>query len=144
MSFAKIQCSGCGAALKSTTPMPEGKRVKCPKCGVVFTISGKDLDPELAPPEAYIPELGRLPQKDAPSGTRARSEKSVTDVPDENEPQLANRLRKRRKKRRAEDENRAALKRRMLLVGLPLGLALILGIGLMAFVMLKITPGKKP
>src|ERR1700687_4258497 len=32
-----ITCPACKAVLNSNTPVPAGKNVKCPKCGVSFT-----------------------------------------------------------------------------------------------------------
>lgn len=59
MSYS-IQCVHCKAVLKSPTPVPGGKTVKCPKCKQAFTTpAAKSETPQKAPDtdEAKIPEI---------------------------------------------------------------------------------------
>jgi hypothetical protein len=42
MAVFKTTCPDCGATLKSSNPMPPGKKVKCPKCGKAFTVAEDD------------------------------------------------------------------------------------------------------
>ena len=53
-----IECVHCKAVLKSATPVPAGKKVKCPKCKQVFTTpeAVPAPPPEPAPPAAAAPE----------------------------------------------------------------------------------------
>jgi predicted Zn finger-like uncharacterized protein len=40
MPSTQITCPECNASLKTSQPIPDGKRVKCPKCGAVFAAPG--------------------------------------------------------------------------------------------------------
>ena len=41
-----IKCTECGAVMKTATPVPAGKRVKCPKCGKPFTVAAEEAPPQ--------------------------------------------------------------------------------------------------
>jgi hypothetical protein len=45
MTVASFACAECHTVLKPTKPVPEGRKVKCPKCGHVFVVSGGDKSP---------------------------------------------------------------------------------------------------
>jgi hypothetical protein len=40
MTATRLICPECNATLKPATPVPDGKRVKCPKCGAGFAAPG--------------------------------------------------------------------------------------------------------
>jgi hypothetical protein len=44
MPLAKLTCPKCHATLKPAKPVPEGKRVKCPKCEEMFTAGEDEAD----------------------------------------------------------------------------------------------------
>ncbi len=48
MAANKVTCPDCGAILKSSTPMPPGKKVKCPKCGTGFEVPEEEEVPKPA------------------------------------------------------------------------------------------------
>ena len=52
MPVFKIACPACDAVLKSSNPMPPGKKVKCPKCGEGFTVPADGDGPGKAEEEA--------------------------------------------------------------------------------------------
>ena len=57
MSYS-TNCPHCKAVLKSPTPIPEGKKVKCPKCKQMFTTAASPeppAAPELAAPAPPAP-----------------------------------------------------------------------------------------
>lgn len=39
-SLTQFACTACGKTLRSPTPVPEGKKIKCPKCAQVFAVTG--------------------------------------------------------------------------------------------------------
>ena len=45
MAATTYECSECGAQLKSPQVLPEGKKIRCPKCNEVFTISSAKASP---------------------------------------------------------------------------------------------------
>ena len=54
----KITCPECEAVLKSNVDLPEGKQIKCPKCGSTFAVPGPDeavTAPSAAPRKAARP-----------------------------------------------------------------------------------------
>jgi predicted Zn finger-like uncharacterized protein len=46
MASTRITCPDCKSVLKPAKPVPDGKRVKCPKCGNMFTTPGLVEDDE--------------------------------------------------------------------------------------------------
>lgn len=63
MSIERFTCPQCQAALKPSKPIPEGKKVKCPRCNAIITISVA-----LA-----------LPSADAPQTQQTRGKSSETE-----------------------------------------------------------------
>jgi hypothetical protein len=61
----KTTCPECGATLKSSNPMPPGKKVKCPKCGNGFA----------------VPEDGEPAAPAKPAAKPARAAKKPADAP---------------------------------------------------------------
>jgi predicted Zn finger-like uncharacterized protein len=49
MASARITCPDCKAVLRPAKPVPDGKKVKCPKCGNLFTTPGLVADEEERP-----------------------------------------------------------------------------------------------
>src|SRR5262249_10155081 len=43
MPVAKFTCPECHAVLKPAQPVPEGKRVKCPKCDASFVVRAEEV-----------------------------------------------------------------------------------------------------
>src|SRR5438046_963439 len=52
MLATKVACPRCGAGLKSAQPLPAGKSVKCPKCGVPFTVPSEGIT--VPPPRSGV------------------------------------------------------------------------------------------
>ena len=50
MPVQAVTCPECKATLKPKTPIPEGTRIKCPKCATVFTVAAEAPAPKPAPP----------------------------------------------------------------------------------------------
>ena len=82
MAVFKIACPECGATLKSANPMPPGKKVKCPKCGVGFTVPAGGDAPEGAEEEAARPKPAA---KAAPAKKKAAPESPPPKPEDEEE-----------------------------------------------------------
>jgi hypothetical protein len=88
MAATKLICPECNATLKPSQPVPDGKRVKCPKCGAGFAAPGvlakevfEVVEPDQAPPTvvptalkkdrppvrpAKLPQAKPKPKKPAP------------------------------------------------------------------------------
>ena len=62
MASARITCPDCKSVLRPAKPVPDGKKVKCPKCGNTFTTPG--LVEEVEVVEA-VEEVEELPRKKA-------------------------------------------------------------------------------
>jgi predicted Zn finger-like uncharacterized protein len=82
MASARIICPDCKAVLRPAKPVPDGKKVKCPKCGSSFTTPG--LRKEEEPPRKKAPTKKASEKKDkaavkkAPAA-QAPAKKSVVD-----------------------------------------------------------------
>lgn len=46
----RYQCTSCESILKRAEPLPEGKKIKCPKCQAVFTVKALPEDSPKPPP----------------------------------------------------------------------------------------------
>src|SRR6185312_9670681 len=46
MATARITCPDCKSVLRPAKPVPDGKKVKCPKCGNLFVTPGIVEDEE--------------------------------------------------------------------------------------------------
>jgi hypothetical protein len=75
--IVRYACPGCKAVLKTATPLPAGKAIKCPRCQRTFAISGKKppaprtqsaRDTKLLPPSPRAPAK---PTTLAPSSGKA-------------------------------------------------------------------------
>jgi type IV secretory pathway VirB10-like protein len=143
MAFS-VTCPQCRAILKSAAPIPAGKKVKCPKCGVAFATpaleEGTAVSTEPLPPstsaasaDADLPELEVAPDEDAPPPPKKRRDEPEEDA----EP-------RRRKRERDDDEDEAdrgdeprsrrKLKRKKGGMGVGMLIGLLLGGGLLLFV----------
>jgi predicted Zn finger-like uncharacterized protein len=60
---ARITCPDCKSVLRLAKPVPDGKKVKCPKCGNLFTTPGL-LDDEEERPRTKVPAK-QAPKKKA-------------------------------------------------------------------------------
>jgi len=49
MASHRITCPDCKSVLRPAKPVPDGKKVKCPKCGTMFTTPGLGADEEKRP-----------------------------------------------------------------------------------------------
>src|SRR5207253_1122961 len=90
MPATKFACPECGAVLRTSNPIPAGKRVKCPKCGILFVpqpeVEGADVVEEEAPPARLAPKP--RPAADAPRRPpRAKviEEDDADELPEEDE-----------------------------------------------------------
>ncbi|MBV9122015.1 MAG: hypothetical protein JO112_01485, partial [Planctomycetes bacterium] len=55
MATTLLTCPSCDTTLKTASPLPPGKRVKCPKCGLPFTVPAGET-----PGETRVPSSTRL------------------------------------------------------------------------------------
>jgi predicted Zn finger-like uncharacterized protein len=76
MATTRIVCPECNASLRPAQPVPDGKRVKCPKCGAVFASPGaaafadEDEQMRAAPRQAARAATGKkkaVPPAEAPT-----------------------------------------------------------------------------
>ena len=66
MMVSRLKCPDCNAVLKTATPMPVGKKVKCPKCGTTFAAAADDDEaPTKAPPKKKPEPARPAPAKPA-------------------------------------------------------------------------------
>jgi hypothetical protein len=61
MAVSRISCPECDAVLKPAKPLPVGKKVKCPRCGSNFTVTGE------APADGAAPRKAEARPKPAPA-----------------------------------------------------------------------------
>ena len=78
MPVTSFACSECHTVLKPTKPVPEGKKVKCPKCGNIFQVTGESIGRS----EAI---QARKPQPSAVAAVTAEDEWEVVDDEPEEE-----------------------------------------------------------
>ncbi|HEY7327816.1 MAG TPA: hypothetical protein VH592_09265 [Gemmataceae bacterium] len=67
MATARLTCPDCKSALKPAKPVPDGKKIKCPKCGNVFTSPGLVAEEE--------ERIQKAPAKVAPQKKKAAAAK---------------------------------------------------------------------
>ncbi len=81
MTPTTLTCPTCSAALKTSTPPPPGRSVKCPKCGKTFRAPGEAAAAQEAkpaePPKALAPEK---PAARAPSPPESAAEPPVKGI----------------------------------------------------------------
>jgi hypothetical protein len=124
MATTAFNCPGCRVLLKPTTPVPAGKKIKCPKCGAVFTVTVKSStgaggpDKKRPPAPDPLPTAEPLPdegnwevlegeevEKEEPAApVRARCRAAEEDLDEEDEEAVPVR---RRSPRRAKLEDEA-------------------------------------
>jgi hypothetical protein len=75
----KINCPDCGATLKSSNPMPAGKKVKCPKCGKGFEVRAED-DEENPRPKKPAGKASPAAKKPPPPASAPAAPKDDEDV----------------------------------------------------------------
>src|SRR5262245_32795624 len=84
-TVAKLTCPECRAVLKPPTPVPVGKKVKCPKCQFLFVAEGPEDEPGI--PLAEDGPIGLVdddpPAKKAKPGKGAKPKKAVVDDEDD-------------------------------------------------------------
>jgi hypothetical protein len=131
MGVPTVQCTACGTKLRVAAAVPPGKRVRCPKCSVIFIVADPEIEPSPGKSEGPVPQSSRSPRgsSDPQSPHPPFSEQLRRGNPDE--PKLPKPGRKRRKKSK-EDLQKAAIKRR-LMIALPIVTVLMLGMGLIVF-----------
>ena len=83
-----IQCGHCEAILKSSAPVPPGKKIKCPKCAQVFLVRATEITSKPKPAVKIVDD------EDVPEMDEEEDEKPV------------------KKKRRVDDEPRSGRGRR--------------------------------
>jgi len=86
MPVARFSCPECDAVLRPTKPVPEGKRVKCPKCGAGFTVPGAPREAIAPKPVAPRPKAAAAKKKpikdDDEGGTYGFSDEPANQVRD--------------------------------------------------------------
>lgn len=96
MAMTAFACPACNKVLKSSNPLPAGKKVKCPGCGNIFTVPGEEEAAIQARSPVPLPRAGRKTRRDEDSGDDPpRQRKSRRDEDDE---------RPRNKQRRREED----------------------------------------
>ena len=63
MPATTLTCPGCKTVLKSKSPVPDGKKVKCPKCNVHFVSPGASVMPANLIQDKSRPQAPPLKQK---------------------------------------------------------------------------------
>ena len=69
MAISRITCPDCKSVLKPARPVPDGKKVKCPKCGNLFTTPG------------LVEDEDERPRKKAPRKEKAGIKKAAGPKP---------------------------------------------------------------
>jgi hypothetical protein len=69
MAVSQITCPECATTLKPAKPVAEGKKVKCPECGAVFTVRAEE------------PEAGAIAKKPAAKPAPARAAPKKAEEP---------------------------------------------------------------
>ncbi len=69
MATSRITCPDCKSVLKPARPVPDGKKVKCPKCGNLFTTPG------------LVEDDDERPRKKAPRKEKAGIKKAARPEP---------------------------------------------------------------
>ncbi len=122
MSENRLQCPECEANLKTPHPVPPGKKIRCPKCKVLFPAPG--------PPEEDTVLMG-VEAVDAPARPRKAKpaplaeDEAEIEAPEEEEAPV-----------RAKPKKPAANNKRVLVLAGG-GAALLLVLGLVYFVFLR-------
>jgi hypothetical protein len=94
MAASRLTCPECNATLKPAQPVPDGKKVKCPKCGVpfiapgaaaaVFELSEEDAAPPAPKPKAKsAPAKAKKAAKAAPQAPAPAAKKPADDDDDD-------------------------------------------------------------
>lgn len=81
MASARITCPDCKSVLRPAKPVPDGKKVKCPKCGNTFTTPG--LVEEIFEVEAVeeLPRKKASAKKEPEKKKKAAVKKASSDKP---------------------------------------------------------------
>lgn len=81
MASARITCPDCKSVLRPAKPVPDGKKVKCPKCGNTFTTPG--LVEEIFEVEAVeeLPRKKASAKKEPEKKKKAAVKKAASDKP---------------------------------------------------------------
>lgn len=78
MPTRKITCPSCEAGLRLSDTVPEGRSVKCPKCGGSFPVPGRagdDVQEETAPHRPNSPTVRAAAPRSAPPQRTGKSKK---------------------------------------------------------------------
>ena len=73
MAGSRLTCPSCDATLKTAAPLPDGKKIKCPKCATLFTVGGEAATksrlraPRAEAPRTHLQERTRPPGHKAPA-----------------------------------------------------------------------------
>jgi predicted Zn finger-like uncharacterized protein len=81
----RITCPDCKSVLKPAKPVPDGKKVKCPKCGTMFTTPGLVEDDEVARPKNSAKKKDKVAIKKAAAPAPAPKRKSDRDEDEESD-----------------------------------------------------------
>lgn len=81
MLVSKLSCPKCGATLRPPSPLPAGKRARCPKCSEVFTVTA----PEDADEEESQSSQQRINTASKARASRTRPDDDEEDDLDEDE-----------------------------------------------------------
>lgn len=93
MPVSLVTCPNCNVQLKPKTPVPEGTRLKCPKCATVFAVGGgapaapapppKPAAPKPAAPKPAAAKPAAPRPRPAPAPEAADDEEVVTAADDD-------------------------------------------------------------
>jgi phage FluMu protein Com len=76
MAITKLSCPDCGTVLRPAKPVEAGKKVKCPKCELIF-VAGEDDEDE---PPRRSPAKGGKAKKGAPAVKAAPKKKDEEET----------------------------------------------------------------
>lgn len=73
MALTRTTCPSCHAVLKLSTPIPPGKRLKCPRCSTAFPADGEETPPPAPKAKQVRPAAaGAVPKRGHAGGASAR------------------------------------------------------------------------
>ena len=80
-----IQCTNCGAILKTANPIAPGKKVKCPKCEKPFVVKAEDEE-EKEEEDTGAEDEGGAEEEEAPKSKKpAKATKGADEESEEDE-----------------------------------------------------------
>lgn len=133
MPVHTVTCTECGAVLKSSSPLPAGKRVRCSQCHHPFTIPGEPATavarprpPAAAAEEAETSRLRR--SRPEPEEEEAIQDAEPVEEEQDEEEEVVERPRRKSGKRKKKSRSGGYLGVGLIVGGVVLGLVMLGGI----------------